>query len=104
MKGNGDFSIGSKIWPGVSKLIEECGEVQQVCGKLMGTGGEVDHWDGTNLRQRLEEELADMFAAARFVAFRNGLDAKAIQERCAEKLALFTKWHLEGDPPPGEIT
>lgn len=29
------FSIGSKRWPGISKLIEECGEVLQIAGKLM---------------------------------------------------------------------
>lgn len=33
---SGDFSIGGTLWPGLSKLIEECGEVLQVGGKLIG--------------------------------------------------------------------
>ncbi len=39
MTASGDFSIGSDIWPGISKLIEEAAEVGQVCGKLIGSGG-----------------------------------------------------------------
>lgn len=91
----GDFSIGSKIWPGISKLVEECGEVTQVAGKLFGTGGRIDHWDGTNLRERLEDELADVQAAIEFVACHNDLDASRIGRRVDEKITLFNKWHEE---------
>jgi hypothetical protein len=31
MKSGGDFSIGNAVWPGTSKLLEEMGELQQVC-------------------------------------------------------------------------
>jgi hypothetical protein len=51
------FAIGDKEWPGISKLVEEAGEVGQVCGKLIGSGGETAHFDGSNLRARLSEEL-----------------------------------------------
>lgn len=95
----GDFSIGSTTWPGISKLIEEAGEVQQVCGKLIGSGGEVTHWDGTMLDSRLEDELGDLLAAIHFVCHANGLDSVRIHGRSTKKLALFHKWHSE-EPQP----
>lgn len=90
-----DFSIGGKKWPGISKLTEECGEVLQVCGKLIGARGEIHHWDGTNLRDRLTEEMGDVLAAVEFVAETNGLEWQTIQARRAKKLALFRTWHGE---------
>jgi NTP pyrophosphatase (non-canonical NTP hydrolase) len=91
----GLFSIGSDTWPGISKLIEEAGEVQQVCGKLLGTGGATAHWDGSDLRQRLQEEIADVVAAVVFVAAANKLDEDAIEARIDEKVETFKRWHLE---------
>lgn len=86
------FAIGSRQWPGLSKLTEEAGEVQQVIGKLMGTGGVIVHWDGTDLRQRLIEETGDVLAAGQFVARANFIEAE-VEKRRAEKLALFWEWH-----------
>lgn len=97
---NTPFAIGSRIWPGLSKLIEEAGEVSQVCGKLLGTGGVAKHWDGSDLRSRLEEELSDLLAACMFVVEANGLDLNAITARHWEKLQRFRQWHIAGDPPP----
>jgi NTP pyrophosphatase (non-canonical NTP hydrolase) len=88
------FSIGSKRWPGISKLIEECGEVVQVCGKLMRLRGELAHWDGTNLRERLQDELGDLLAAISFVIHFCDLDDTAIQKRAYKKRALFEHWHI----------
>lgn len=93
------FAIGSKLWAGLSKLIEEAGEVTQVCGKLLATGGNPEHWDGSNLRLRLEEEIADLTAACDFVRQVNGLDQERIASRVQEKLALFKKWHAEQEHP-----
>lgn len=90
---NGPFGIGSDVWAGLSKLIEEAGEVQQVCGKIIGTGGEVMHWDGSNLRDRLREELADLMAACEFVAAVNDLHDSVFLRRVEEKLAVFRGWH-----------
>lgn len=89
----GPYSIGSVHWPGLSKLIEEAGEVQQVAGKILGTGGRTDHWDGSDLRERLIEEMADLRAACAFVASLNGLDEEAIAQRERKKLAQFMQWH-----------
>lgn len=89
----GPYSIGSKHWPGISKLIEEAGEVQQVCGKLLGSGGDPAHFDGSDLRARLVEEMGDLLAALGFVADKCGLDQEAIAARAATKRALFERWH-----------
>lgn len=87
------YNIGSYHWAGLSKLIEETGEVQQVVGKLIGTAGHHTHWDGSNLPDRLEEELADLSAAIKFVVEKNGLDEEKIVKRAEEKLATFNRWH-----------
>lgn len=99
---NTAFAIGAAHWPGISKLMEEAGEVVQVCGKLMATYGEAEHWDGTNLARRLEEELGDLIAACEFVTLKNEprLSEYAIKSRRDAKLAVFCKWHAEGDPSP----
>src|SRR6266576_699201 len=90
------FAIGSPEWPRLSKLAEEAGETLQVIGKLMGTGGETNHWDGTDLRLRLIEELADLQAAIDFVIeVCPRMDSYAIEERRVRKLALFKAWHYK---------
>lgn len=95
MAKHGDFSIGSDLWPGTSKLLEETGELQQVLGKLIGSHGEVQHFDGSNLRERLVEEIADVAAAARFFQEVNLTkeEREQIAARCERKVALFKKWH-----------
>lgn len=95
------FAIGDGKWPGISKLAEEAGEVLQVIGKLMGARGKVNHWDGSNLDQRLHDELADLLAAVDLVVELNSLDRDEIEHRRRRKLELFRRWHSEGDPPPG---
>lgn len=93
------FSIGAKVWPGLSKLVEEAGEVVQVIGKLMGTGGKTTHWDGKgDLKDRLEEEIADVMAACTFVVTVNKLDRDKIATRMADKLVLFHEWHKAAGP------
>lgn len=93
--GSGDFMIGGVLWPGLSKLLEEAGEVIQVGGgKLMGSAGNPNHWSG-DLRQMFVEELGDMLAAIDFFVEQNGLDVTAINHRNANKLTLFRQWHRE---------
>lgn len=92
--GRGDFSIGSETWPGLGKLAEEAGEVLQVIGKLIGSHGSPDHWDETNLIERLEKEMADVQAAIWFVLDANtGLSKKTVRERAFVKLKKFHYWH-----------
>jgi len=89
------YCIGSNTWNGLSKLIEECGEVQQVAGKLIGSEGESAHWDGTNLRERMESELGDLRAAIDYFIALNGLNAAAVERQRTKKLALFDRWNSE---------
>lgn len=95
--GHGDFSIGSTVWPGTSKVIEEMGEALQVFGKLLGTRGGTSHWDGSDLRERLVEELGDVLGAIGFFAHANLSVPELIDtnERSAAKMRLFEKWHIE---------
>lgn len=95
----GPYSIGSDRVNGLSKLIEECGEVVQAAGKVIGLGSLGPHWDGTNLETRLEEELADLLAAADFVIVRNGLDRRAIEARRVAKRDRFETWHANAQVP-----
>lgn len=89
------FAIGDRDWPGISKLVEESGEVLQVCGKLIATAGEVAYYDGSNLRDDLQDELGDQLAAIEFVIQKCGLDYQRIQARAATKLRKFREWHRE---------
>lgn len=95
--GAGIYSIGSDTWPGISKLTEEAGEVMQVVGKLMGTGGSIHHWDrNQTLAERLVEELGDLTAAIEYVIDHNDqIDRLAVAERFAYKRDLFASWHDE---------
>jgi NTP pyrophosphatase (non-canonical NTP hydrolase) len=86
------FQVGSEIWPGLAKLVEEAGEVLQVTGKLGATGGADQHWDGSDLRTRIQEELGDLIAAAYFVIHHNQLDENFIRERAKTKRDLYETW------------
>jgi NTP pyrophosphatase (non-canonical NTP hydrolase) len=96
MTGSGDFSIGSNVWPGTSKLMEEMGELQQVLGKLIAVHGRTEHWSG-DLRSKLIEELGDVLAAIEFFNTANMTheERQYIHNRATEKLALFRRWHAE---------
>lgn len=100
----GPFQLGSRVWPGLSKLTEEAGEVCQVAGKIMGTGGDPDHWDGSDLRVRMGQEVADLSAACRAFFQLNGYDgAPWVLEREIEKYHQFLIWHHDNleDKPDG---
>lgn len=88
------YSIGSTLLPGLSKLIEEAGEVLQVAGKLLATGGNPAHWDGTDLIERLTEEIGDLQGAIEFFVLMNPeIDALTVGKRAALKKRRFMDWH-----------
>lgn len=99
-RGSGDFAIGSKLWPGAGKLLEEMGEVAQVLGKLIAVAGDATRYWSGDLRAKLIEELGDLSAAVRFFATQNFSvdELRAIQKRSDEKLQLFGQWHGEKKP------
>lgn len=86
---------------GLAKLIEECGEVQQIAGKLVQYPHLQDiatdelHPDGTHLRTELQNEIADAIAAFEFVAQRLQLNHVVMDGRVSRKLALFELWDRE---------
>lgn len=92
----GPYSIGSNVWNGMSKLIEEMGELNQVLGKLMGSDGNVDHWSG-DLTEKLVEECGDVTAALNFFVSKNLSEEN--QERTLDqamrKYELFEEWNRD---------
>jgi hypothetical protein len=79
---------------GVAKLIEECGELQQVLGKRLACWDQDEHWDGSDLRRRMVEEMGDVMAAIQFVGERWGIFPE-VQDRAFQKLDLFESWDAE---------
>lgn len=84
---------------GLVKLVEECGELTQVAAKKMALDNfeSWEHWDGAgDLKERLENEIADVIAACATVIANFDLDDRAIMKRQARKTALFRYWHDGG--------
>lgn len=81
---------------GLGKLIEECGELLQVCGKKLACFTSDQHWDGTDLKDRMESEMGDVRAAIRLVTENFGLDDNRICAQEHKKLTLFRTW--DADP------
>lgn len=78
---------------GLAKLVEESGEVIQIAGKMIQYPNTDEHPDGGgSMKVRLEDELADLTAAATFVAAKLNLDTTRIETRLKQKLELFTLW------------
>ena len=86
------FGIGAEVWPGLAKAAEEAGELLQVLGKLVATGGRPEHYDGSDLRARLIEECGDLLAAVAYLTAANGIEAE-VAERAAGKREIFQAWH-----------
>lgn len=85
---------------GLAKLAEECGELQQVIGKLLQypelqNDRIMNHPDGSILLDRLEQEIADVSASISFVKGKMKLSESDIQHRHALKLMTFQSWDRE---------
>lgn len=92
------FALGGDVLPGAAKVLEEMGELQQVLGKFLATGGSPEHWDGSDLRQRLIEELGDLSAAILIFGDLNLTheESERVNARGRDKYALFSQWDDEG--------
>ena len=90
------YCIGSDEWNGLSKLIEELGELQQVCGKLIGSEGNTVHWSG-DLKEKFIEELGDVYAAMDFFVEKNFSDQEIIKmsDQSIMKYGRFNQWNQE---------
>lgn len=91
---DGPFQLGSDVWPGLGKLAEEAGEVVQVIGKIIATGGRDEYWEDRDLRRDLENELGDLRATILWVMRNNKLNNERIVARTAHKVGLFTQWAI----------
>lgn len=81
------------VFNGLAKLVEECGELCQIAAKKMNYPDTDDHPDGKgSMKQRLEEEIADVHAAMVIVIEQYELDDIAIATRASRKERLFHKW------------
>lgn len=81
-------------WRGIGKLIEECGEVLQLLGKVVPFP-DGPHPDGKGaLRDRLPVELADLRASMIYFEVSNNLEI--LTDRTEEKLRQFRHWGLTG--------
>lgn len=80
---------------GLTKLVEECGELIAVAAKKQAYMDTDLHPDGSNLKGRMEEEIADVLAAIKFVECQFRLDTMAIDSRMMEKFRLYEKWDKE---------
>jgi NTP pyrophosphatase (non-canonical NTP hydrolase) len=80
---------------GLTKLMEECGELVQAAAKRLAYPRVAVHPDGKNLKVCLEQELADVLAASTFVIERNNLDADAIMKRTEAKLKQYRTWDAQ---------
>ena len=89
---------------GLAKLIEECGELQQIAGKKLAYYSTDEHPDGEGrLSTRLADEIADVQAALIYVTRTLGLDASHIEIRAAKKLLQFTAWGNDPKNAPHRI-
>lgn len=94
---------------GLSKLIEETGELQEVLGelqkrlgksqqtmgKMLAYGGE-GHPDGTeSLTELFENEAGDVIAAIRFVSDKLNADGDKMVQRTISKLTTYKQWDKE---------
>jgi hypothetical protein len=92
-------------WKGIHKLIEEAGEVLQLCGKI-GAFPDTPHPSGEDIEARLWDELADLQAAIDYFKDQNlppihGTYSRAqvvhvMIERRERKMAKFRTWVLTG--------
>lgn len=78
---------------GLTKLLEELGELVQIASKKAAFMDIDWHPDGKgSLKARLEDEIADANAAIAFVILKLNLNNNYIDERRNYKLNLYKEW------------
>lgn len=91
----GDYTIGSNQWNGLSKVIEECAELQQVLAKIIGNSGKTNYWD-SDLDKLLVEELGDTLATIYFFIENNDcIELEDVLARCKRKTNKFKRWNIK---------
>lgn len=87
---------------GLNKLLEECGELTKECGSLTQViGKKLAYPEGPHpnndgdLKERMEDEIADVIAASHFVTERLGLNKERMVARVERKIAKYEAWEKE---------
>lgn len=90
------YDVGSPTLPGLSKLLEELGEVIQVGGKYLAVDGQPEHWDG-NLDEMMADELGDALAAIGWFMHYNfdRIDQSRVLARREAKMFTYDRWREE---------
>lgn len=88
------FKIEDKKWPGVAKCLEEMSELSTEFGRLIANNGKVKHWNGTDLKLTIKDEVADVLAALTFFVDynMNDLEIEYILDRMKRKFDTFNGW------------
>lgn len=87
------YSFGSELMPGLSKMIEEMGELSQIIGKIQAVGHMGEHYNVRNLEKELVREMGDVRAAIAAFTEINGLSKEDVMQRESDKFLLFKRWH-----------
>lgn len=75
------------------KTLEELSELAAVLARIQIQGlDDIDLGSGKTNRQRLSEEVADVYAQLGLTMLSFGLDALAISQRCLHKQDLMAEW------------
>lgn len=78
---------------GLAKVMEECGELIQIAAKKIAYPDTDEHPDGKgSMKERLEDEIADVIAATTFITENFNLDEYRIYMRAGVKIRLFRYW------------
>jgi NTP pyrophosphatase (non-canonical NTP hydrolase) len=86
----------------LNKLMEECGELTQIAAKKNAYPNTDEHPDRKgSMKERLENEIADVVAACNFAIEAYCLDEERIVERTDVKFKLFELWDSENDTSHG---
>ena len=86
---------------GLTKVIEECSELIQICAKKSAFMEE-DFHPSQFMRGEIEKEIADVLASIEFVAAKWNLNREVINNRMSIKLRLYNRWDKE--PVEVELT
>ena len=94
------YAMGSAVFPGLAKVLEEMNELGEVLSKILMTGS-LNHWHG-DLTDSLIEELGDVcFAVGYFVDHNLGDGAKVVLNKQIEmKQAAYAHFDAVGDFTP----
>jgi NTP pyrophosphatase (non-canonical NTP hydrolase) len=78
----------------IIKVIEECGELQQILAKKLQFPDSKYHPDNSEktIHERIEDEVADVYAALHVLKKYLDLGFSSTIERMDEKIITFEKW------------